>query len=213
MDIATYKKYLSRHGRNLAEVKKNQSDVIINKTFTRDPNYKRVYILTRDGWQFEDAKYQIHTSPSILKDAVDYYLQFRPGVHYPVGSYVIVPDDTSFDINLTEEQLKNPWLQPVNKRTQWWMIVNRDDARSYVRYSILKCNYEFRWLWKGKIFSSFGSARNANSYTSCSVNPLHTARRMRKRYGAFPRICWDSLRAFIPKQNDEICVNGNGLKS
>lgn len=213
MKLEDYKKYLQRHGRNLAEVKKNQSDVIIDRTFTRDPNYKRVYILTRDGWKFEDVKYQVHTTPSILKDAVDFWIQFRPKTHYPIGSYVIIPDDTDFDINLTEEQLLDPWSQPVEDRTQWWFIVGRDDARSYVRYNILKCNYEFRWIWKGQIMRCFGATRNANSYTSCSVNPLHTARYIRKRYSVSSRICWDSLRAFIPKQNDEISVNGNGLKS
>lgn len=166
MKLDAYTNYLTRHGRNLAEVKKNQSDVIIDRTFKRDPNYKRVYILTRDGWKFEDAKYQVHTTPSILKDAVDYYLQFRPKVHYPIGSYVIVPDDTEFDINLTEEQLSNPWLQPVSERTQWWFIVGRDEARSYVRYNILRCNYEFKWIWHGQIMKCFGAVRNANSYTS-----------------------------------------------
>jgi len=166
MDRKAYLSYLQKHGRNLAEVKKTQSDVIIDKTFTRDPNYKRVYILTRDGWKFEDAKYQVHTTPSILKDAVDYYLQFRPKTHYPIGSYVIVPDDNDFDVNLTEEQLLNPFSQPVDDRTQWWFIVGKDEARSYVRYNILKCNYEFKWIWKGQIMRCFGSARNANSYTS-----------------------------------------------
>lgn len=166
MQLEDYKKYLQRHGRNLAEVKKNQSDVIIDRTFTRDPNYKRVYILTRDGWKFEDVKYQIHTTPSILKDAVDYYVQFRPKTHYPIGSYIIIPNDVDFDINLTEEQLADPWSQPVDDRTQWWFIVGRDDARSYVRYNILKCNYEFKWIWKGQVMRSFGAVRNANSYTS-----------------------------------------------
>lgn len=166
MNIKQYKEYLTLHGRNQAEVKKNQSDFNIDTTFTRDPNYKRVYILTRDGWQYEDAKYQFHVANSILKDSVDYYLQFRPKVHYPVGSYVIVPDDTSFDVNLTEEQLENPFSQPVSERTQWWFIVGRDQARSYVRYNILKCNWNFQWIWKGKIMSCFGAIRNANSYTS-----------------------------------------------
>lgn len=166
MDITAYKSYLTRHGRNLAEVKKNQSDVIIDRTFTRDPNYKRVYILTRDGWKFEDAKYQVHTTPSILKDAIDYMIQFRPGVHYPVGSYIIIPDDVDFDINLSEEQLENPWSQPIDERTQWWIIVGRDDSRSYVRYNVLKANYELKWIWKGQIMKSFGCIRNANSYTS-----------------------------------------------
>ena len=166
MDLSSYKEYLQRHGRNLAEVKKNQSDVIVDYTFKRDPNYKRVYILTRDGWKWEDAKYQIHAAPSIVKDAVDYYLQFRPKIHYPIGSYVIIPDDTEFDINLTDEQILDPWSQPVKDRTQWWFIVGRDEARSYVRYSVLKCNFEFKWIWKGQIMRCFGANRSANSYTS-----------------------------------------------
>lgn len=166
MDLSQYKSYLERHGRNLAEIKKNQSDVIMNRTFTRDPNYKRVYILTREGWKFEDVKYQVHTTPSILNDAVDYMVQFRPHIHYPIGSYIIIPDDASFDVNLTEEEIDNPWLQPVEQRTQWWIIVGRDDSRSYVRYNVLKANYEFKWIWKGQIMRSFGCVRNANSYTS-----------------------------------------------
>ena len=55
-----YKNYLSSYGSNLAQVKKNQSDVIMNNSFTADAQYKRVYILTKDGWKWEDAKYQRH---------------------------------------------------------------------------------------------------------------------------------------------------------
>lgn len=166
MNLNQYKSYLSSHGRNEAEIKKNQSDYNIDKTFKRDPTYKRVYILTSEGWKFEDAKYQFHVANSILKDAVDYYLQFRPKIHYPVGSYVIIPDDTSFDINLTEEQLTNPFTQPVEERTQWWFIVGRTDSNAFVRYNIIKCNWNFKWVYKGKILESFGAIRNANSYTS-----------------------------------------------
>ena len=43
-----YKNYLSSHGSNLAQVKKNQSDAIINTSFTADAEYKRVYILTKE---------------------------------------------------------------------------------------------------------------------------------------------------------------------
>ena len=68
-----YKNYLSSYGSNLAQVKKNQSDAIMNNSFTADAQYKRVYILTKDGWKWEDAKYQRHAKLSILKDAVDYY--------------------------------------------------------------------------------------------------------------------------------------------
>lgn len=63
-----YKNYLSSYGSNLAQVKKNQSDAIMNNSFTADAQYKRVYILTKDGWKWEDAKYQRHAKLSILKD-------------------------------------------------------------------------------------------------------------------------------------------------
>jgi len=166
MNINSYKNYLSTRGNTLGQVKRTQSDVIMNNTFTLDPTYKKVYILTKEGWKWEDAKYQFHSAPSISKDAVDYYLQFRPKVHYPVGSYVIVPDDTAFDINLSEEERLNPFSQPIENRKQWWIIVGRDEANAYVRYMILKCDWDFRWIYKGKLMTCWACSKNANSYTS-----------------------------------------------
>ena len=164
--LNSYKKALSSHGVTEGNIRKNKTDFIVNNSFTRDPNYKKVYILTKDGWKFEDAKYQFHVAQSIAKDAIDYYLQFRPSVHYPIGSYVIVPDDTSPDINLSDSELRNPFDQPVENRTQWWIIVGRDHANAYVRYNILQCNWNFQWIWDNHVQSCFGCARNANSYTS-----------------------------------------------
>lgn len=166
MNISSYKNYLSSRGNTLGQVKRTQSDVIMNNTFTLDPTYKKVYILTKEGWKWEDAKYQFHSAPSISKDAVDYYLQFRPKVHYPVGSYVIVPDDTDFDINLSEEEKVNPFSQPIENRKQWWIIVGRDEANAYVRYMILKCDWDFKWIYKGKMMNCWACSKNANSYTS-----------------------------------------------
>ena len=71
-------------------IKQNQSNMIVNSAFTADAQYKRVYILTKDGWKFEDAKFQKHAKYSILKDAVDYYVQFRPKVHYSVGRFLMI---------------------------------------------------------------------------------------------------------------------------
>lgn len=161
-----YKSYLASEGNTLSQVKRNESDIVINQTFTADAAYKKVYILTQNGWKFEDAKYQIHTTPSILKDAVDYYLQFRPKIHYPIGSYVFIPDDTDFDINLSGSELDNPFTLPDDRITQLWFIVGRDDALSYVRYNVLKCNWNFKWLYKHNLYSCWGANRSASSYTS-----------------------------------------------
>lgn len=161
-----YKQLLSSRGTTQGEIRKKQSDYLMDSTFTRDVAYKKVYVLTPNGWIFTDAKYQTHTAQSIAKDAVDYYLQFRPSVHFPIGSYVIVPDDTSPDLNLSDSEMMNPFTQPVEKRSQWWMIVGRDNANAFVRYNILQCNWNFQWVYDGEVKSCFGCVRNANSYTS-----------------------------------------------
>lgn len=79
LSINDYSLYLRTKGKNLSEVRRNESDRIMNATFTGDIGYRRVYLLDKDkGWVFTDAKYSRHSKASISKDDVDSYLQFRP---------------------------------------------------------------------------------------------------------------------------------------
>ena len=75
-----YRKRLQQSGNHMGEVLKNQSDMIMNATFTRDIAYRKCRINNMPV----DAKYIVHTYYNISKDAVDYHLQFRPGIHYPI---------------------------------------------------------------------------------------------------------------------------------
>mgnify|MGYP003290502752 FL=1 len=165
MNVKNYLSYLSYKGSCLGDISKKESNQITNITFKDDPSYKRVYILTKEGWKWEDAKFQKHGAISINADEIDYYIQFRPGIKYPIGSYVIIPDE-DIEINLTQNEILNPFSQPVEERTQWWMIVNQTDTNMFKRYSVLKCNWNFKWIYDGKIQECFGCVRNANSYTS-----------------------------------------------
>lgn len=166
-----YKSMLTSRGKNLSQARRNQSDMIMNATFTGDTGYKRVYILDPErGWHYEDAKYSKHATVSILKDAVDYYLQFRPKVHYPIGVYVFIPDDTSDDIGFKEFEPVDPFQDEGFDLNKLWMIVNKNDDAQFVRYNVLKCNWDFRWICKvhGKmeLMHVYSASRNANSYTS-----------------------------------------------
>lgn len=166
-----YKSMLTSRGRNLSQARRNQSDMIMNATFTGDTGYKRVYILDPErGWHYEDAKYSKHAAVSILKDAVDYYLQFRPNTHYQIGLYVFIPDDVSDDIGFKEFEPIDPFQDEGFDMNKLWMIVNKNDDTQFVRYNILKCNWDFRWICKvhGKmeLMHIIGCSRNANSYTS-----------------------------------------------
>ena len=169
-----YKRILSVDGKgtNLAKIRSWQARDIINETFTDDPSYKIVRVLTYDGWIEVEAKYQYHQAQSIDKDAVDWYLQFRPDVHFPIGSYVIIPDDNDEKLNTYEDEVE--WFSAENfekrlmsaDRSQLWVIVNRDDASDFVRYSVLQCDWDLRWIYDGKIQHIIGCSKNASSYTS-----------------------------------------------
>lgn len=126
----------------MGEALKKQSDVIMNQTFTRDIAYRVVYIDDKPV----DAKYITHTYYSVLQDPVDYHLQFRPGVHFPIGKYVDVPDDTG----------------TYNR----WLIVGRSDEPQFVKYNILKCNWNFKWIKQGIVYEQLGVLRKRNSYNS-----------------------------------------------
>ena len=133
------KAMLHSKGDPLHRARRNQSDMIMNATFTGDIGYKRVYILDKNnGWHYEDAKYSQHAIPSILKDAVDYYLQFRPKVHFPVGTYLFIPNDEDFEIGFDEEEPLNPFKDNNFDINKLWMIVGRNDANDFVRYNIIK---------------------------------------------------------------------------
>lgn len=208
IDASSYKTYLSAHGANIAQVRRNQTDFTINATFDHDPTYRQIYILTPEGWKWEEAKYQFHNAQSIAKDKVDNYLQFRPKVHYPIGCYVMIPDDTDPVLHFTEDELENPFLCWEKYHKYFWFIAERDNQNAYVRYNVLPCNHVFKWIYDGQKYSVLGSIRAANSYTSC----VYTRLAIRKRNSVFLRICWDTLRAITLKQRDEKRSNGKQKK-
>lgn len=172
--LSGYKEYLSNRGSHIGEIHKNESDMIMDATFTRDVAYRKVYILSKeDGWQYVDAKFSKHAIPSTSKDAVDSYLQFRPKVHYPVGSYVFIPDDISYELNIDDDN-------PLNDNADnLWLIVGRNDSKQFVRYLVLQCNWVFRWVTgygdSRKLNKCWGCVRNANSYTSGIWNDFYAS--------------------------------------
>lgn len=140
--LESYKKRLKAQGQYMGDVLKKQSDTIMDATFTRDIAYRKVLI----NGKTVDAKYLVHTYYSIAKDAVDYHLQFRPGIHYPIGTYVEIPDDIG--------------------EYHTWLIVGRSDEPQFVKYNVLKCNWLFRWMDGKTVCECLGVLRMRNSYNS-----------------------------------------------
>lgn len=167
MNITSYKSYLTSHGNSLGEIKKKQSDKLMDMTFDKDPTYKRgmLYNANLEPIEVVEFKFQKAQTYTINKDQVEYFVQFRTDYHpekqmntedkiyrlYDDGKerlsfYLDVPDD--------------------NGDVYKWLIVGRNYDNAFVRYNILQCNWVFEWMVDRKYYHCLGVMRSRNNYNS-----------------------------------------------
>jgi hypothetical protein len=161
-----YKSRMAHGGANVSEMLRMQSNMVIEQTWDRDPNFRRVYVVkvnsglpkVTDKHELVDVKYNVDAYQKAGADEPAYHLQFRYGAekHNPdigVGSYVYMADED------------DEW--------KWWLIVGLDERPEFRQYHIVECNYKLGWVLDGKIYYHFVVLRSGssgdvdeNSYTS-----------------------------------------------
>ena len=162
-----YKSRMAHRGRNMSEMLRMQSNMVIEQTWNNDPNARQVYVvkvtrglpMVTDKHELVDVKFNVDTYQKVGSDEPAYHLQFRHGAEkrnpdIGVGSYVYMEDEDG------------EW--------KWWMIVSFDERPQFRQYHIIECNWKFGWVVDGKIYYHLGILRNGsstrevdeNSYTS-----------------------------------------------
>lgn len=147
--LDAFKTRMDRLGKYQGNAYLQNADMITNETFMRDPAYREVFVTHTPSHielQKMDAKLKIHTSRSISGDNEDYYLQLRPHVRIPIGSYVDIPDDEG--------------------KLQRWLVVEKDNRPQFPMYYVLKCNWTLKWYVNEKVYKCLGVLRTQNSYNS-----------------------------------------------
>ena len=161
--IEAYRNRMAAMGGYEGEVRRRNSQKIMDASWMRDVATKPVYVKWVDsGLPIIDdddipvyAKFNVKSYHNITGDEIAYLLQFRledlkdrPDIK--VGSYVQILDE-----------MDNP---------NWWLIVHEDDRPQFHQFSILKCSWIYRWVsnisGKRRIYECLGCARKQNSYNS-----------------------------------------------
>ena len=179
-----YKNRMAHRGRNMSEMLRMQSNMVIEQTWDRDPNARKVFVVKVDSGLPEvtaeheliDVKFNVTTYPNITSDEPAYLLQFRHGEEkrHPeigIGSYVYMEDEDG------------EW--------KWWLICRLDERPQFRQYFILECNYILKWISDGKIYSTLAVQRIQQSYNSGLRKSHWVALNQRN--------CGDSLRALLTK--------------
>jgi hypothetical protein len=156
-----YRNRMAARGTNMSEMLRMQSNMVIEQTWDRDPNYRQVYVIKVDSGLPEvtaehellDVKFNIKTYQSITSDEVAYMLQFRHGEEkrHPeiaVGSYVYMADE---DDN---------W--------KWWLLCHQDERPQFRQWQILECNWTLGWVVNNIVYHCLAVQRIQQSYNSGS---------------------------------------------
>jgi hypothetical protein len=154
-----YKSRMAYRGKNMSEMLRMQSNMVIEQTWDRDPNYRQVYVVRVNGGlpqitdkhELIDVKFNVESYQKLTSDEPAYLLQFRHGAekHNPdiaIGSYVYMEDE---DGN---------W--------KWWILVALDERPQFRQYHILETNWTLKWVVDNKIHSCLAVQRYQNSYGS-----------------------------------------------
>ena len=156
-----YKNRMTHRGKNMGEILRMQSNMVIEQTWDRDPNARQVYVVRVDSGlpevtaehELVDVKFNVKTYANIASDEPSYWMQFRHGAEkqHPdigIGSYV--------------------YMQNEDGEWQWWLLVHLDDRPMFRQYQVLETNYVFKWITDGKIYNCLGVQRIQQSYNSGS---------------------------------------------
>jgi hypothetical protein len=157
----TFKNRMSYQGKNMGEILRVQSNMVIEQTWYNDPNYRQVYVVKvnsglpqiTENLELIDVKFNIKSYQAITSDEVAYMLQFRHGEEkrHPeinIGSYVYMEDEDG--------------------KWKWWLLVHLDERPQFRQWQILECNYELKWVYEGKIHNTLSVQRVQQSYNSGS---------------------------------------------
>ena len=76
----------------------------------------------------------------------------------------------NYEIGFEDYEPSDPFKDENFDVNKLWMIVGRNDANEFVRYNIIKCNWNLKWVARvngeNRILNVWSAIRNANSYTS-----------------------------------------------
>ena len=152
-----YKNRMAYSGKNMSEILRMQSNMVVEQTWDRDPNFRQVYVVKVNSGlptvtaehKLIDVKFNVKTYSDIKADEPSYWMQFRHGEEkrHPeidIGSYIYMEDEDG------------EW--------KWWMLVHEDERPQFKQWQILECNWTLGWVVNNKIYHCLGVQRVQQSY-------------------------------------------------
>lgn len=161
------KNHYKHHSSIIGGQVKEMANQSLNDIFSNTTTYRRGFIYDCDLRPIKEMEFRfIKTKTYTMeKDAVEYMVMFRP----------MVNPEVDFDITEDKKHRLGYYLDILDDNTKLiekWLIVGKD-ASEFDKYNVLKCNWEFEWLDRDRVYhKTLGCVRDRNSYNSGRLLPL-----------------------------------------
>ena len=145
----------------IGEQLKEMSNMIMDETFSNSTSYRKGMIYDCNMEEIQEIEFRFLKTKTytIEKDAVEYMVQFRPGVN----------PEIDFDSSSDKKHRLGFYIDILDENTkvyEKWLIVGKDNSE-FDKYNVLKCNWWFEWLDENRVYRKcLGCVRDRNSYNS-----------------------------------------------
>jgi len=145
----------------IGEQLKEMSNMVMNEVFSNSTSYRKGMIYDCDMKEIQEMEFRFLKTKTytIEKDAVEYMVQFRPGVN----------PEVDFDSSDDQKHRLGFYIDILDENTKLvekWLIVGKDNSE-FDKYNVLKCNWWFEWLDENRAYRKcLGCVRDRNSYNS-----------------------------------------------
>ena len=143
-------------GKSIPKRIRDNADMVQLNSWYNDPQVVIDAVLrqhAKDGYGskyemigLEDVKFIRKEEQAFASQAVEFFVQFKPGIEYEIGTYIDIPNHKG--------------------EMQRWLIVDKSEELQFVRFNVLRCNYTVKWVKDNHIYECLSVVRNVNSYSS-----------------------------------------------
>lgn len=143
-----------------------KTNLIVNKTFENDQNFRRGMLYDWDMNELEmvDFKFEKKKEYSAGGYETEYYIHFRPNFN-PESFY----KDRYFKKDNKERLGFFIDVRDYSKnKTEKWLIVGKDDRVAFDRYNAFKCNWCLEWVYNGRYYTSLSVIRSSYGASDAS---------------------------------------------
>lgn len=135
------------------------SDIIDDRNFSTDPNYKKGMLYDWDMNELEEVEFKFEKTKSWSagNTSVEYMIRFKPNYN---------PEHKFKDLYYKNDGRERFGFYidifdvPKNKYEKW-LIIGKDDRVGFDRYNAFKCDWCFEWINNGKYHNCLGCIRDA----------------------------------------------------